>query len=71
VGCISLNCLDQTWNKVMTFFKLHIDAAPGFPDIIHKSDKPVVNEEKKSSACYTYCNYIYSHWSGILVKEYL
>jgi len=55
----------------MTFFKLHIDAAPGFPDIIHKSDKPVVNEEKKSSACYPYCNYIYSHWSGILVKEYL
>jgi hypothetical protein len=56
VGCISLNCLDKTGNQVMTFFKLYIDAAPGFPDIIHKSDKPVVYIEEKSSASYHYCN---------------
>jgi hypothetical protein len=34
----------------MTFLKLHIDAAPGLPDIIYKSDKPVVYVEEKSSA---------------------
>src|SRR5689334_7770583 len=43
MGSITLDCLHEIGNQIITAFQLRVDIAPGIPDQIVQVDEPVVN----------------------------